>query len=127
MATGLGPDGFPAEFIGGAWVSHDRRFYWNGVAWIPIQAPSQSGPVLARVGVFIAFVAAIGYVVYSVFSTQSAYTTGYFVGAFAFFVVLIVVYRAVGGWGWLGIVIRALTVAVGLLKILTLLAHPLPS
>lgn len=126
MAIGLGPDGFPAEFIGGAWVSHDRRFYWNGTAWIPIQAPSQAGPWLTRVGVFVLFLAVIGYAVYSVLSTQTAFGAGYIVGAFVFFLVLILVYRAVGGWGYLGIAIRGVTVFLAVLKILTLITHPIP-
>ena len=126
MATGLGPDGLPAVFEGGAWVSQDRRYYWNGVNWIPIQAPSTAGPLLARVGVFVLFLSVIGYAVYSVISTQTEFAAGYFVGAFVFFLVLIVVFRAVGGWGCCGIAIRGVTVFVAVLKILSLVTHPLP-
>lgn len=126
MATGLGPDGLPAVYSGGAWVSQDRRFYWSGTAWIPIPAPSTTGPLLARVGVLMLFLAGIGYAVYSVLSTQSEFAAGYFVGAFVFFAVLIVVFRAVGGWGCFGIAIRGVTVFVAVLKILSLVTHPLP-
>jgi hypothetical protein len=41
-----------------------------------------------------------------------------------FFVVLVVIFRFVGRWGWIGLVIRIFCAALVALRILTLIAHP---
>jgi hypothetical protein len=60
----IGPDGRPAVFDGAAWVTQDRRYWWNGAAWLPIKKPGfrPSGLVLI-LGVFV-----IGVVFYFVYS-----------------------------------------------------------
>ena len=125
VATGLGPDGLPARFEGGAWVSQDRRYYWDGVAWILIKSSSR-GPWLTRAGVVVLFAAVIGYALYTVVATQNEFTAGYVAGVFVFFLLLVAVFRAVGRWGCFGYGIRAVTVVLAVLKVLTLIAHPLP-
>jgi len=125
VATGIGPDGLPAVFEGGGWVSHDRRYRWNGAAWTPIKT-SAAGPWLSRAGVLVLFLAVAGYAVYTIVSNEAEYSAGYFVGVVAFFALLFVVYRAVARWGCFGMAIRGATIALALLKILTLLRHPLP-
>lgn len=122
----IGPDGLPALFENGAWVSSNRSYWWNGVAWVPIRKAGRELPFV-KVGLAIVFVAVLGYALYTTFTTESAYTIGYFVGVFAFFAVLFLIYRFVGRWGLFGIVIRVLCAALGLLKILTLIAHPPPA
>ena len=123
--TQLGPDGRPALFESGIWLSQDRRFWWNGAAWLPVRR-SGTGFPFANVGLGLLFVAIIGYVAYTTLATESAYTIGFYVGVFAFFAVLFVVFRFAGRWGWLGTIVRVITVALALLKILTLIAHPPP-
>ena len=126
MATGIGPDGRPAVFEGGAWLSHDRHFRWNGVDWVPVKS-AQTAPWLMQIGVGLIFLALIAYLVYTTVTTQSAFVLGYYVGVAVFFVVLIAIYRFVGRWGWIGMVIRAGCGALAVLKILTLIAHPPPT
>jgi hypothetical protein len=126
MATGIGPDGLPAVFEGGGWVSHDRRYRWNGVSWTPVKQQSVVGPWLERGGVVVLFLAVAGYAVYTIVSNQAEYTAGYFVAVVVFFALLFVVYRAVARWGCFGMAIRGATIVLALLKILTLLRHPLP-
>jgi hypothetical protein len=60
----IGPDGRPAVFDGAAWVSQDRRYWWNGAAWQPIRKPGfrPSGLVI----ILALFV--IGTVVYIAYS-----------------------------------------------------------
>jgi hypothetical protein len=55
-----GPDGRPAVFDGAAWVSQDRRYWWNGAAWQPIKKPGfrPSGLVIV-LGLFVAGAAAV--------------------------------------------------------------------
>jgi hypothetical protein len=126
MDTPFGPDGLPAVFDGGAWRSHDRRLLWNGAAWVPVKA-SASAPWLMKIGTGVVLLALLGFAVYTMISTQSEYTTGYFVGVVAFFAILIAIYRFVRRLGTFGIGIRAVTVVLALLKILTLLAHRPPT
>lgn len=126
MDTPVGPDGLPAVFDGGAWHSHDRRFRWNGAAWVPTKK-SDAGPWLVRIGVSAIFAALIGYAIYTTITTTSAYTIGYYLGVVAFFATLFVIYRFAGRWGWFGIVIRAGSVFLALLKVLTLIAHRPPA
>jgi len=126
MDSPLGPDGRPAVFDGGAWITQDRRYWWNGAAWVPLQ-PACAGFPLVNIGIGIVFVAIAGYVVYSLLATESAYTIGFYIGVIAFFGILVAVYRFAGRWGWFGILVRAVSVALGLLKVLTLIAHPPPA
>ena len=56
----IGPDGRPASYDGSAYVSSDGRYWWNGVAWMPLQArgfrPSISQVVIGiavLLGVFV--------------------------------------------------------------------------
>jgi hypothetical protein len=37
MGFMIGPDGRPASFDGRAYVSSDGKYWWNGVAWMPLQ------------------------------------------------------------------------------------------
>ena len=122
-----GPDGQPAVFEGGAWVSQDRRYWWNGAAWLPMRKPGAASPWLMRTGVWLLFAALVGYVLYTTFTAASAYTIGFYVGVIAFFAVVFVVFRFVGRWGWVGVVIRAGCAGLALLKILTLITHPPPT
>ena len=126
MDAQIGPDGRPAVFEGGAWVSQDRRFWWNGAAWLPLKKAGAGIP-LANLGIGLLFLAIIGYVAYTTLATESAYTIGFYVGVIAFFAVLFVVFRFVGRWGCFGILIRGVCVFLAVLKILTLIAHPPPA
>lgn len=60
----VGPDGRPAVFDGVAWVSQDRRYWWNGAAWQPIKRPGfrPSGLVIV-IGLIIAGI--VFFIVYS--------------------------------------------------------------
>jgi len=126
METQLGPDGRPAVFEGGAWVSQDRRFWWDGAAWLPLKRPGAGIP-LVKIGMGLLLLAMIGYVAYTTLATESAYTIGFYVGVIAFFAVLFVAFRFAGRWGWLGLAIRVVCVALAALKVLTLIAHPPPA
>lgn len=126
MDTPFGPDGLPAVFDGGAWRSHDRRFFWNGAAWVPAKT-SAAAPWLMKIGTSVVLLALLGFAVYTAIATQSEYTTGYYVGVVAFLAILVAIYRFVGRWGSFGIVIRAGSVFLALLKILTLIAHRPPA
>ena len=124
----LGPDGQPAVFEGGVWVSADRRYRWNGAVWLPVSgAGAGVSPWLMRVGTWVLFSALIGYVGFTLFTTTSAYTAGFYVGVAAFFGVTVVVFRFVGRWGCVGTGIRVILVGLALLKIVTLIAHPPPT
>ncbi|HET9410256.1 MAG TPA: hypothetical protein VFO75_00095 [Candidatus Dormibacteraeota bacterium] len=61
MSEMIGPDGQPPTFTGAAWVSKDGRYWWNGIAWQPIVA--KRGPNWAMIGIAVAIVAVIAYVV----------------------------------------------------------------
>jgi hypothetical protein len=126
MDTPFGPDGLPAVFDGGAWRSHDRRFLWNGAAWVPVKT-SAAAPWLMKIGSVVVLLALLGFAVYTMIATQSQYTSGYFIGVVAFLALLVAIYRFVGRWGSFGIVIRAGSVLLAVLKILTLLAHRPPA
>jgi hypothetical protein len=126
MDTPFGPDGLPAVFDGGAWRSHDRRFLWNGAAWVPVKT-SAAAPWLMKIGTSVVLLALLGFAVYTMIATQSEYTTGYYVGVVVFFAILIAIYRFVRRLGSFGIAIRAGSVLLAVLKILTLLGHPHPT
>ncbi len=57
----IGPDGRPPTFTGAAWVSQDGKYWWNGVAWQAIV--SKRRPNFALIGIAIAIIAVIAYVV----------------------------------------------------------------
>ena len=122
MATGIGPDGRPAVFEGGGWVSQDRRFRWNGVVWTPVKTPFV-GYWMHRVGISMVFLALVGYAIFTIATTATAYTIGFYVGILAFFGMLLLVFRSVGRWGVLGVAIRAASIGLALLKVLTLIAR----
>jgi hypothetical protein len=122
----VGPDGLPAVFDAGAWRSHDRRFWWNGAAWVPTKK-SGAGLPLVKIGTIVILVALLGYAVYSTITTNSEFAVGYYVGVVVFFAVLFAIYRIAGRWGWFGIVIRAGCFFLALLKVLTLIAHRPPA
>jgi hypothetical protein len=127
VSTGIDPDGYPAVFEGGGWVSHDRRYRWNGVGWTPIVQPSTVGPWLKRAGVGLLFLAVIGYTVYSLGANQAEYTAGFIVGMAAYFAVLFVIFRAVGNrWGCFGAGIRIVMIALAALRILAIARVLLP-
>jgi hypothetical protein len=127
MDSPVGPDGSPAVFDGGAWRSQDRRFSWNGAAWVPSKQQSTAGPWLVKLGIGLVLVALLGYAVYTTIATNSEFTIGYYVGVAIFFAILVAIYRFAGRWGWFGIVIRTGCVFLALLKVLTLVAHPPPA
>jgi hypothetical protein len=127
VSTGIGPDGYPAVFEGGGWVSHDRRYRWNGVGWTPVKTPSVTGPWLMRVGTWVLFIALGGVAVYTIVSNQAEYSAGYFVGVVAFFGLMFVIFRGLGGrWGCFGAGIRVGVVVLALLRVLNLIAHLQP-
>lgn len=126
MDTPVGPDGLPAVFDGGAWHSHDRRFRWNGAAWVPTKK-SDAGPWLVKIGSSLILLALLSYAVYTTITTVDPYTIGYALGVIAFFATLFAIYRFAGRWGWFGIVIRAGCFFLALLKVLTLIAHRPPA
>ncbi len=123
MDTEVGPDGLPAVFDGGSWFSQNRRYQWDGTAWVK-SSRSPEGLSLTHVGFAVVFVAVIGYAVYTMVSTESAFAIGFYLGAIAFFGVLFMIFLFAGRWGWTGSVIRVICVGLALLKILTLVAHP---
>jgi hypothetical protein len=75
MDTPFRPDGLPAVFDGGAWRSHDRRFFWNGATWVPAKT-SAAAPWLMKIGTSVVLLALLGFAVYTMIATQSEYTTG---------------------------------------------------
>jgi hypothetical protein len=125
MDSPVGPDGLPAVFDGGAWHSHDGRFWWNGAAWVPVKS-SASGPWLVKIGAGVILLALLGYVVWTTLATESEFALGYLVGVIVFFAILFAIYRFAGRWGWFGVVIRVGVGFLAVLKILTLIAHPPP-
>jgi len=121
VSTGIGPDGYPAVFEGGGWVSHDRRYRWNGIDWVPIAQPSAVRPWLMRAGVALLLLAVAGYTVYTLGADQSEYTAGFIVGMTLYFAVLFVIYRAVGNrWGCFGAGIRAVMIGLALLRLVAI-------
>lgn len=126
MDSPIGPDGLPAAFEGGVWVSHDRRYYWNGAAWVASKSPASS-PWLVKGGIVLMLVALLGYAVYTTVSTASEFAVGYYVGVAIFFGILIAIFRFAGRWGCFGVVVRAGCGLLAILKILTFVAHPPPT
>lgn len=126
MDAPFGPDGLPAVFDGGTWYSHDRGFLWNGSDWVPAAKTSMAGPWLVRIGTIAVLLALLGYAVYTMVSTNSEFAAGYYIGVVLFFAVLVVVYRFAGRWGGLGAFVRAGSIFLALLKVLTLLTHRPP-
>jgi hypothetical protein len=120
VATGFGPDGRPAVFENGGWVSYDRRYRWNGVDWTPIQT-SATGPCLQRGGVVLLFLAVTGYLAYTVVANDEWYSLGYVVGVIAFFGVLLVIYKIAGRGGCFGAGVRAVVIALAVLRVLAML------
>jgi hypothetical protein len=126
MDTPVGPDGLPAVFDEGTWHSHDRSFWWDGADWVPAAKESVAGPWLVRIGTIAALVALLGYAIYTTVSTSSEFALGYYVGVVLFFAVLLVLYRFAGRWGGFGALVRAGTIFLALLKVLTLITHRPP-
>jgi hypothetical protein len=58
---------------------------------------------------------------------DAAYVTGFYVGVFAFFLVLVGIWWLSGRLGWFGGVIRFVVVGLAILKVVSLLTTPLPS
>ncbi|HEY6114979.1 MAG TPA: hypothetical protein VI172_03385 [Candidatus Dormibacteraeota bacterium] len=110
-------------FDAGTWYSQDGKFQWDGSAWIRSSKPRETVSP-AHIGFAVVFVAVIGYAVYTMVSTDSAFALGVYFGAIAFFGVLLIVFFVAGRWGWFGAVVRVLSVGLALLKIVTLIAHP---
>jgi hypothetical protein len=55
---------------------------------------------------------------------MTAYTAGYYIGVMAFFLVLVLIYRFVGRWGWFGVLIRMACGALVAFRVMALLfAH----
>jgi hypothetical protein len=123
MDTQVGPDGLPAVFDAGTWYSQDGHHQWDGTAWVRSAKPRETVSA-AHIGFAVVFVAVIGYAVYTMISTDSAFALGVYFGAIAFFGVLFIVFLVAGRWGWFGGVARVLCVGLALLKIITLIAHP---
>ena len=63
LSAMVDPAGRPPLFDGAAWVSQDRKYWWNGSAWQPIVRKRR--PSFALIGVAVAIVAVIGYVIYA--------------------------------------------------------------
>jgi len=55
----IGPDGRPPVFDGAAWVSSDRRYWWNGAAWQPIKKPGFRPPIAVTLIVIVVVVAGV--------------------------------------------------------------------
>jgi len=45
----VGPDGKPSVFDGAAWVSSDRKHWWNGAAWQPVKKHGFHPPIALAV------------------------------------------------------------------------------
>ena len=125
MDAPVGPDGLLAVFDGGSWHSHDRRFRWDGTEWVPTNK-STAGPWLTRIGTSLVLLALLGYAVYTMIATSSEFAVGYYTGVGVFFAILFVIFRFAGRWGCFGTVIRAGSILLALLKLLTLLTHRPP-
>jgi hypothetical protein len=121
----IGPDGYPAEFRGSAWVSRDGRYFWNGSAWQPV--PQQRHFNSPKLIAFLGF-ALIG--VALVFAwphmgiSGDPYAIGYYVGVVVFFLLMFAIFRFVGRWAVLGLFIRIIVAGLTILKLLNLITHP---
>jgi hypothetical protein len=58
---------------------------------------------------------------------DAAYVTGFYVGVFVFFLVLVGIWWVCGRLGWLGGAIRFVVVGLAILRVVALLTTPLPS
>jgi hypothetical protein len=61
MNVMVAPDGKPAQFDGQAWVSQDRKYWWNGAAWQRIGR--RRGPNLFVIVIGVLILGAVGLVV----------------------------------------------------------------
>jgi hypothetical protein len=61
LSAMIGPDGKPPTFTGAAWVSQDGKYWWNGTYWQPIV--SKHGPNYALIGIAVAIIAIVVFVV----------------------------------------------------------------
>src|SRR5690242_7367825 len=119
--TQIGPDGQPAVFDSGAWYSSDRRYQWDGAAWIRSERAS-GGMSFAHVGFAAIFVAVLGYAVFTIVNAgNSEFNVGFYLGAIAFFGVAVALFLIAGRWGWIGAIVRVLCVGLVLLKLTTLI------
>jgi len=87
---------------------------------------SIAGPWLMRIGTSLVLLALLGYAVYTMIATSSEFAVGYYAGVGVFFAILLVIFRFAGRWGSFGTVIRAGSILLALLKVLTLLTHRPP-
>ena len=126
MDAPVDPDGLLAVFDGGTWRSHDGSLLWNGAEWVPVKKQPVAGPWLVRIGTSIVLVALLGYAVYTTIASNSEFAVGYYLGAVIFFGILLVIFRFAGRWGGFGTVVRAGSIFLALLKVLTLLVHRPP-
>lgn len=53
---------------------------------------------------------------------MSNYDLGFWVGNGIFLLIFVLIFRFVGRWGWIGLIIRIICVAVILIRILAILA-----
>jgi hypothetical protein len=58
---------------------------------------------------------------------MSSFTAGYYIGLSIFLLVMFLIFRFVGRWGWIGVAIRILVAALVALRALSLIANPPPS
>ena len=49
----VGPDGKPSVFDGAAWVSSDRKYWWNGAAWQPFKRQGFRPPIALAVTILL--------------------------------------------------------------------------
>jgi hypothetical protein len=57
-----------------------------------------------------------------VLAADPYYSAGYFIGIFLFFLVLVLIYRFAGRWGWVGILVRMACAGLVAFRIFSLLA-----
>jgi hypothetical protein len=87
---------------------------------------SASGSWLVRIGTSFVLLALLGYAVYTMIATSSEFAVGYYAGVAVFFAILFVIFRFAGRWGGFGTLIRAGSILLALLKVLTLITHRAP-
>ena len=121
--TQIGPNGQPAIFDSGIWYSSDRRHVWDGSSWVRSQR-SGDGLSFAHVGFAGLFLAVIAYAGYTLVNARNAaFDIGFYLGALAFFGVIVAVFLIAGRWGWVGGVVRVLCVGLALFKLTTLILN----
>lgn len=54
---------------------------------------------------------------------MSAFSTGYYIGSFAFIGTLALIFWFVGRWGWIGLLIRIVCAGLVVIKVLSMLAY----